>query len=330
MTIPISITSGFPTTQAEWQAALDALPANPHKIPAFFFAHGSPLLAVQLDQSQFADRGGSDSAIEEVGPSGPLAKFLRDFGSTLLSKYNPKAIVVFSAHWETAGERVVTDYGDENPLLYDFDGFHPELFELQFKSRGDAALAQRIVELYKEGSQLARKTTKKEPRGHDGRGFMGPGLDHGVFIPFRIMFGDALPDDLPIVEVSIDASLSPEKNWAVGKAIRQLREEGVLILSGGLTVHNLQDIDCFSPSTASSAVKAFNNTVTVAMATPNPTERKRALLDLPKHPGFRATHPREEHFVPLYVAAGAGDEDGREEARVLSAIYGAHTVAFGV
>jgi aromatic ring-opening dioxygenase catalytic subunit (LigB family) len=53
-------------------------------------------------------------------------------------------------------------------------------------------------------------------------------------------------------------------------------------------------------------------------------------VDLTKHKGFRAAHPREEHFVPIYVAAGAGDDDGAEEVRVLSAIYGAQTVAFGV
>lgn len=67
----------------------------------------------------------------------------------------------------------------------------------------------------------AQTTSKLEPRGSDGRGFQGPGLDHGVFIPFRIMFG--LETDIPIVEVSIDSSLDPEKNWAIGKAVQALR-----------------------------------------------------------------------------------------------------------
>jgi len=64
-----------------------------------------------------------------------------------------------------------------------------------------------------------------EPRGLDGRGFEGPGLDHGVFIPFRIMFGEVFTD-IPIVEVSIDSSLDPEKNWQLGKAVAELRCEG--------------------------------------------------------------------------------------------------------
>lgn len=73
-----------------------------------------------------------------------------------------------------------------------------------------------------KAGQLSRTTKATEPRGHDGRGFMGPGLDHGVYIPFRIMFGEEFTS-IPIVQVSIDGSLSPEKNWQVGKAVSQLR-----------------------------------------------------------------------------------------------------------
>jgi aromatic ring-opening dioxygenase catalytic subunit (LigB family) len=70
--------------------------------------------------------------------------------------------------------------------------------------------------------QVARTTSKLEPRGHDGRGFQGPGLDHGVFVPFLLMFGEELTE-IPIVQVSIDSSLSPEKNWSIGKAVERLR-----------------------------------------------------------------------------------------------------------
>jgi hypothetical protein len=73
-----------------------------------------------------------------------------------------------------------------------------------------------------QAGQQARLTSKSENRGVDGRGFAGPGLDHGVFIPFRIMFGDEFLD-VPIVQVSIDESMDPETNWALGKAIAKLR-----------------------------------------------------------------------------------------------------------
>ena len=78
----------------DWQQALEALPPTPAKIPAFFFAHGSPMLAM-------GGRG-----IAHQGPSGPLFRFLSSFGPTLLKKYQPKGILVFSAHWETSPERL--------------------------------------------------------------------------------------------------------------------------------------------------------------------------------------------------------------------------------
>jgi len=84
-----------------WQTALDELPATPDKIPAFFFAHGSPVLAFPKDTvSPFG------SLAEYQGANGPLSQFLKQFGPTLLQKYKPKGIVVFSAHWETMGERL--------------------------------------------------------------------------------------------------------------------------------------------------------------------------------------------------------------------------------
>ena len=68
----------------------------------------------------------------------------------------------------------------------------------------------------------ARLTNENEARGDDGRGFPGPGLDHGVFVPFRIMFGEEFTS-IPIVQVSIDSSLDPERNWQAGKAVAKLR-----------------------------------------------------------------------------------------------------------
>lgn len=93
-----------PKTPEKWRQSLDSLPLNPAKIPAFFFGHGSPMLAF----SKAAMFGARDAALGYNGPDGPLAQFLRDFGPALIQKYNPKAIVVFSAHWETEGERLGT------------------------------------------------------------------------------------------------------------------------------------------------------------------------------------------------------------------------------
>ncbi|TRM69578.1 Extradiol ring-cleavage dioxygenase, class III enzyme, subunit B [Schizophyllum amplum] len=315
--------SAFATEQARWRAQLEALPSNPETIPAFFFAHGSPILAFP-DNATSGFFGGAMA--QWAGPRGPLAMFLRDFGPALLKKYNPKAIVVFSAHWETYGERLVTDYGDENPLLMDYFGFQPELYKLKFKSRGDSDLAARIVSLYKQAGYKARVTPRMEPRGEDGRGFSGPGLDHGVFVPFRLMFGEELVG-VPIVQVSIDGSMSPQKNWAVGEAVAQLRREGYLVLSGGLTAHNLRDMSSFSPKSAKPVHLEFDKAVHKAVSIADAEQRRQAMMNLLSHPGFRASHPREDHFVPLYVAAGAGADGGA--VRIISDIYGNPTFAFG-
>ncbi|KAG2115345.1 Extradiol ring-cleavage dioxygenase class III enzyme subunit B [Suillus discolor] len=311
----------FPKTQSEWRTALDALPSTPEKIPAFFFGHGSPMLiARQVTNSPITST---------MGPGGDLAIFLRDLGPVLRAKYKPKGIVVFSAHWETIGVRHVTDYGDRNPLLMDYFGFEPYYYQQTFESKGNRALAERIVLLYKEVGGEAKLFGISENRGWDGRTSpprQGPGFDHGVFVPFKLMFGDKV-DDVPIVQVSIERSGDPEQNWAVGKALSKLREEGILILAGGLTVHNLHDRKQFSEKSASPDVTMFDQAITVAASKSQLDERKQSLFDLMKHDGFAQAHPSVEHFVPLYVAAGAGEEGG---VQVVSAIYSAPTIAFGI
>jgi aromatic ring-opening dioxygenase catalytic subunit (LigB family) len=82
------------------------------------------------------------------------------------------------------------------------------------------------------------------------------------------MFGDVLPD-VPVVEISIDGSLSPEKNWAVGRAVQALRDEGILVLSGGLTVHNLRDFSSFVKGSAGELHKAFDQAVLDAVTVPD-------------------------------------------------------------
>ncbi|CDR44859.1 RHTO0S10e01948g1_1 [Rhodotorula toruloides] len=316
---------------SEWRAALSALPslADLHDVlPTIFLAHGSPML---IHPPHLANaRSGPLLSIQ--GPEGPLVAFLKDLGPLLMEKYTPRAIVVLSAHWETEGGGVVTDYGDKNPLLFDYYGFPKELYEVTFKSRGDKAIAQRVVQVLKEGGiESARLTNKLEPRGEDGRGFMGPGLDHGVFVPFKLMFKDEAP--VPIIQVSIPSDLSPATQHALGAALSPLRREGILLIAGGLTVHTFRDFGSFSPAAAAEKYRVWEKAIVDAVAVKDPKARHRALFSLVHHPSFRSAHPREEHFVPLYVAQGAGETgniEGREGARVVCGLWGSKTVVFGV
>jgi aromatic ring-opening dioxygenase catalytic subunit (LigB family) len=312
----------LPRTQLEWRAALAELPepVAGKPIPAFYFAHGSPMLASVPEMRNRIPQ------MKPMGPDGPLAHFLRDFGKTLLNKYKPKGIVVFSAHWDAEGPALITDYGDENPLLYDYYGFDPEMYKLQFISKGNSALSNRVVEVLQKNGQAARTTPKTEARGRDGRGYKGPGFDHGVFIPFRIMFGETFTD-VPIIEVSMNSSLDPDDEWALGAAVSDLRNEGLLVLAGGLTIHNLRDFAAFNPDSAGALYHEFDQACLDAVTIADPAERKYALQSLTNHRGFRAAHPHADHFVPLYIAAGAG---GDGAVKVLQATYGVHTYAFGL
>jgi aromatic ring-opening dioxygenase catalytic subunit (LigB family) len=96
--------SALPRTQDEWRAALAALPATTSSgIPVFYFAHGSPMLAMNEPEHPRFGRGG---ATTDMGPNGANGRFLKDFGPALLEKYKPKGIVVFSAHWDAPGDRL--------------------------------------------------------------------------------------------------------------------------------------------------------------------------------------------------------------------------------
>jgi 4,5-DOPA dioxygenase extradiol len=123
-----------------------------------------------------------------------------------------------------------------------------------------------------------------------------------------------------------------------------LREEGILILSGGLTAHNLRDRSSFAPDTAHAVHKEFDRAIHEAVGINSvgnnvlqenmmpdlllqAEERKQAMFGLTRHAGFRESQPREDHFVPLYVAAGAG-EGG--EVRTILDLYGLASFAFGV
>lgn len=141
------------------------------------------------------------------------------------------------------------------------------------------------------------------------------------------MFGSN--PSIPIVQVSINSSLNPDDEWALGRALEPLRSEGVLIIAGGLTIHTFRDHSAWSADTAADVYKTFERAIVDAVGLRDSKAWKEALVRLTKHDGFRASHPREEHFVPLYVAAGAAD-DGREQGQglILMGGHGCKTVLF--
>lgn len=197
---------------------------------------------------------------------------------------SPAAILIATAHWETA---VPSFAGGRQPeLIYDYDGFPPETYALKYGAPGHPELAERACALIRKA-------------GHPAVVDPHHGWDHGVFIPLKVMFPDA---DIPVVAMSLHASLDPALHCELGAALRSLRDEGVLIVGAGMSFHNLRDFSAAAP-----ASHAFHDWLDSALCG-GWVERSRRLAQWSAAPGGRASHPREEHLIPLMIASGAGSD----------------------
>lgn len=216
-----------------------------------------------------------------------MADFLRALPSTLPER--PRALLVVSGHWETAGFAVTSS--PSPPLVYDYYGFPPHTYQLKWPAPGDPEMAARVAGLLND----AGFPTRLDP---------ARGLDHGVFVPLKVAYPDA---SIPTLELSLERSLDPELHVQVGHALRPLRDEGVLLFCAGMSFHNLRamaDPRALAPSLA------FDQWLSETVAQPF-QERARRLAAWAQAPAARIAHPRHEHLLPLMVAAGASDSPGQ-------------------
>ncbi len=247
--------------------------AQSGRLPTFFIPHGG-------GPCFFIDWPG-----EMAGSWDTLAGFLRGLRSTIGMR--PKAIVVISAHWEVS-QLTLTDRADSAPLLYDYSGFPPHTYALQYPAPGSPAVAQRMRDLLQTAGIRSRSNVER-------------GFDHGVFIPFMLVEPEAA---IPIVQLSLVAGLDPSLHVAIGNALAPLRDEGVLIVGSGMSYHNMQG---FSRHDAPNGA-AFDTWLSQTVEA-DPQERTQRLVRWREAPEARLAHPREEHLLPLMVAAGAGGVD---------------------
>jgi aromatic ring-opening dioxygenase catalytic subunit (LigB family) len=210
--------------------------------------------------------------------------FLEGLAATLPTP--PKAIVVVSGHWE---EPAFTANAATAPkLIFDYSGFPEHTYQLTWPAPGSPDLAKQVAELLgKTGLPSAVNADR--------------GFDHGVFVPLKVAFPDAR---IPVVSLSLAASLDPALHLAAGRALTPLRDEGVLIVGSGMSFHNLRAY--FRPETPERA-RAFDAWLTRAVESPA-AERDALLTGWREAPFAAFAHPREEHLIPLMVAAGAGGE----------------------
>jgi 4,5-DOPA dioxygenase extradiol len=216
-------------------------------------------------------------------------RFLKDLGARLPT---PSAVVVVSAHYDTPSTEVTAAARPET--IHDFGGFPEELYRLNYPAPGDPELARNIVARLAAAALPARLAETR-------------GLDHGAWIPLLLMFPRA---DVPVLQVSIDSTRSPEHHFALGRALRSLREAGALVLGSGGATHNLalyarargRNDDSEPPEW----VEAFNEWTAGAIAVGRVDELFRYAE---RAPYAAQNHPTAEHFLPLFVTLGAAYDD---------------------
>jgi 4,5-DOPA dioxygenase extradiol len=210
---------------------------------------------------------------------------------------SPEAILIASAHWET--ELPMTTGNAKPGTIHDFGGFPPELYAIRYAARGAPHLAARVTSLLKNAGIAA---------GIDGN----RGLDHGAWVPLRWMYPAA---DVPVVQLAVQPSRGTGHHLALGRALAPLRNEGVLVVGSGHTTHNLRDymMDRRGTGAPAAYAAAFADWVAARLAA-HDTD---ALLGWREQaPHAARAHPTDEHFLPLFVAYGAGGDASRVETLV--------------
>jgi len=256
---------------------------------AVYFSHGGGPLPIMGDASHRA-----------------MVEFMTRLPAQLAQ---PDAIVVVSAHWE---ERAATLLGAPHPpMFYDYYGFPKEAYSITYPAPGHPALAERIARLLEKNYIPARVDPQR-------------GFDHGLFIPLKLMVPRA---DIPSIQLSLLRGLDPEAHIALGKALRELLGEKILVIGSGFSFHNLNVFFAQTAGAPDPANDAFQDWLIETCVGPlSPSEREQRLIKWEQAPFARYCHPREEHLLPLHVCLGM--MDGPAELAFDDQILGKRAVAF--
>ncbi|HPZ16010.1 MAG TPA: class III extradiol ring-cleavage dioxygenase [Sphaerochaeta sp.] len=209
-----------------------------------------------------------------------MVEFMKDLPTRIP---RPKAIVVFSAHWEERRPHVIVD--EEPGLYYDYYGFPSNSYDVDYPIKGDVALSKRILALL--GGEEQR----------------GRGWDHGVFIPLMLSFPEAT---IPVVQVSQLSSLDAGAHYRLGEALRPLLDEEILFIGSGFSFHNMRAFGRDDGKMNSE----FQEYLISACTTEDPARQRELLLNWEAAPNARYCHPREEHLLSLHICAGLAQRAG--------------------
>jgi 4,5-DOPA dioxygenase extradiol len=248
----------------------------------------------------FVSHGAPTLSIEES----PARAFLLTLSRRLP---RPRAIIGVSAHWESAIPAVT---GAPRPeTIHDFFGFPEALYQLHYRAPGSPELAARTLSLLL-GAEIEGVVDSLR------------GIDHGAWVPLRLAYPDA---QVPVVQISVQPRLDARHHLALGRALRPLREEGVLILGSGGATHNLRD---FAGQPADTPPYDYAREFDDWLHDTLLDGREADLLDyLQRGPQARQNHPTAEHFLPLFVALGAAAENDEPRALHRGIEYGMLSMA---
>ena len=247
--------------------------------------------------SLFISHGSPMTAIMDT----PAHRWLKTLGSELP---RPKAILIASAHFEE--DRPVFTSDEKPEMIYDFGGFPQPLYEIVYPAPGAPELALKAADMVKDAGY---KTGLVQNRG----------FDHGTWVPLQLMYPDA---DIPVVQLSVQHEEGPAHHIALGRVLEPLREEGVLIMGSGSLTHNLWELSRSRSDVNADArdwVVAFTEWVAQKVEAGKADDianyRSRA-------PFAKENHPRDEHFLPLPFAMGAGGAGAKGKRVHASYDYG--------
>jgi len=233
------------------------------KMPVVFVGHGSPMNAIE--DNTFTQ------SLSHLTKELPL----------------PKAILVISAHWLSAGTWVTKM---ANPrTIHDFYGFPQELFDVQYPAPGDPELAKHIQKL------------SSRPQIHADENAWG--LDHGTWAILRKMYPSA---QVPVLQLSIDMSEPASFHFELGKTLKSLRQQGVLILGSGNIVHNLRRVDWNQPLQGADWAIEFDQWVKKQLQN---RDFKSLTEDFMNTTAGRWSVPTPDHYLPMLYVLGAADEN---------------------
>lgn len=209
--------------------------------------------------------------------------------STSLPK--PTAIVIVSAHWEHA-PLSISATGAGTPLVYDFGGFAQRYYTMRYDTPDATSLAKRLAATMPDDEPLHQHRSR--------------GLDHGAWVPLKIMYPYA---DVPVVQLSMPTH-DPARLLEIGKRLRELRSEGVLVIGSGYMTHGLPYLDsaAYELNHVPGWSRDFDDWAASALATGD-------IETLANYdhaaPGSRYAHPTVEHYIPLFVTLGLAADPGQ-------------------